>query len=265
MTRPSSRGVKPMVGTVMIGSPPPAKVWSMKTSVEAVRQGAGIRRHDVLEEVVVGGVVHVDPPVVAGGRVAAPAPHRPMQILMQGDVAEVDAVDPRVDRPAVEAGADRDRHRAGRLGRVGIDQQLDHVDPNRGLVATGAGLQHHPVVNGGARRADRRKRDGDGGPAVRRQVAAGQVAGERNRAEIGAAELQSRGDQLAATRAAMNAEAQPVVRLRRAGRGRVEEDAFPVVRLEADRAGARKTCVVLFGSWVAHDQSCQPLSSAVSL
>ncbi len=26
-----------------------------------------------------------------------------------------------------------------------------------------------------------------------------------------------------------------------------------------------KTCVVLFSSWVAHDQSCQPLSSAVSL
>ena len=144
----------------------------------AMRQGAGIGRHDVLEKIVEGRVVDVDLPVVAGGRIAAPTPHRPVEVVVQRGITEVHPVNTRIDRPPVERGVHRDGDRPGRWRRVGVLQKLDQIDPNRSLIGASAGLQHEAVIRCCPRRPDGVQRDGDGGPAVGRQRAAGQIRGE---------------------------------------------------------------------------------------
>ncbi len=69
----------------------------------------GIVVRDVLEEPVAGAVAGVVLPVVARGRVAAPAPHRQLQLRSEILVGEVHPVDVRADRMAVGAGVDAER------------------------------------------------------------------------------------------------------------------------------------------------------------
>ncbi len=90
----------------------------------AVGERAGIRSGlDVVEEPVARVVRDVVLPGVARRRVAAPAPHRPLQIGGLRVVAEVHPVDERRDRVAVRPVIDGDRDRRVRLLEGGKNEQ----------------------------------------------------------------------------------------------------------------------------------------------